>query len=889
MGKRKERRLAAMKAAGRRVKLDLFADPSGEMVDKSLQGEVGRNLNDDDQTGVPTSPSSSGQKEENPLLLLGQYSDDELDEEAVEQPNGAVKEISTDPDGKVEESADVGGSVSSNVNEAPASTVPEEPAQMDTIEKLNGGDVKENNATSTETQQNEYDKSTQDFPDASGMQIIGDVSGGWKVVMHEQSNQCYYWNTVTGETSWEMPNGLAMETGSTVDGITSLSVNGSVEYHIEGQAHVFADNSMAAYQTVLAAGNSVESSVLSDLGSSQQSNVLLPEHIRTSRDECYASNTEEKFPTALSYEAMDIHSSQLVKYGEDLLQRLKVLGGSFDGLEWIRKEIEIRISDCKALSSYGASLVPFWWHTEIQLKQLDSAISKVESSSFVKSERDGKMEVIDKNKLLGVPGSSPFRDSKTEACNQMPQSKDAKTEDLSYELSDQNLENRKEADDTVPKVEQHVEDVDMDVEMEVDDEIIGQTLPCNISNTECLSALEQVISSSLLSSDCPPAPSGESDIPPPPDEEWIPPPPPPESELVPPPPPPPEEPGLSYPLPYADSVSQPYQDQYNLGYTLPTYEYYAPATSEATNVTYYVQADGSHNLESQPTSYYEPAAAIALPVSIDVTPVESVAYYGFSGGVVPPAPVVSTEYYAAAVAVNYHDSVIPTNTRSVGFSIESESNPVPNAKVEPDISAVYSKPKSDESSTSEAPVASAIQASGTTSQSGSSLAASSSAVPKNQTKVVRSKKRTLAVASTLRSNKKVSSLVDKWKAAKEELHSEEDEEPESTYDTLERKKQKEIEVWRARQIASGEAHDNANFLPLGGDWRERVKRRRAKAKGEAGETSVESVENEKRQPDLAELSKDLPSGWQAYWDESSKEVYYGNNNTSETSWIRPTR
>ena len=36
-----------------------------------------------------------------------------------------------------------------------------------------------------------------------------------------------------------------------------------------------------------------------------------------------------------------------------------------------------------------------------------------------------------------------------------------------------------------------------------------------------------------------------------------------------------------------------------------------------------------------------------------------------------------------------------------------------------------------------------------------------------------------------------------------------------------------IEQWRAEQIASGEAKANANFQPLGGDWRERVKRKRA--------------------------------------------------------------
>ncbi|XP_026410304.1 uncharacterized protein LOC113305489 [Papaver somniferum] len=153
-------------------------------------------------------------------------------------------------------------------------------------------------------------------------------------------------------------------------------------------------------------------------------------------------------------------------------------------------------------------------------------------------------------------------------------------------------------------------------------------------------------------------------------------------------------------------------------------------------------------------------------------------------------------------------------------------------------------------------------------------------------KFARSKKKTVAVATTLRSNKKVPSLVDKWKAAKEELHEDDEDEPESAYEMLEKKKQRETEEWRARQIASGEAKDNANFQPLGGDWRERVKRKKALSKKEAVETAAPT--NGKQQPDLVELLRDLPSGWQAYWDVSSKEVYYGNTNTSETTWIRPT-
>lgn len=85
-----------------------------------------------------------------------------------------------------------------------------------------------------------------------------------------------------------------------------------------------------------------------------------------------------------------------------------------------------------------------------------------------------------------------------------------------------------------------------------------------------------------------------------------------------------------------------------------------------------------------------------------------------------------------------------------------------------------------------------------------------------------------------------------WKAAKEELNENDEDEPENAYEILEKKRQREIEVckwislfincifnwwelfpyilclqeWHAQQIASGEAKDNANFQPLGGDWYE---------------------------------------------------------------------
>ncbi|OAY65767.1 hypothetical protein ACMD2_00833 [Ananas comosus] len=845
MGKRKERRLATMMAANRRVKLDLFAEPSG-------------------------------QKEANPLLLLGQYSDDELEEQVIEQPNQAANDSSTVPSGLVEDSSDMHGNVGNNTAEASAAgDTQQEAAQQDSAKISNDGDQKENNAFPA-IQPRENEPTIHSLPNASEMQIIGDISGDWKIVMHEESNQCYYWNTVTGETSWEMPNGLDLKTGTTADG---MAVDGQMPYPIESQA--VADNTLGAYPGVLASENSEmgaygNSAFDTSEQPTQYSTVLVGMPSAESAARNLSSSLEDK---AVTTEAADIHSAQLVKHGEDLLRRLMLLEGSFDGFELIKREIEIRVSDCKVLSSYGLSLLPFWWHTETQLKQLESTINKVEASSHFESrscEKTGSQqnpsskrqsEVIDKsNPPIVVQNivSSP----RTEACNTIDESENVKS----------NVVIKKEEEEVMlSKVESHIEDVDMDVEMEVDDEenVRGETFPVNTSTDEYPAPSEKILppNSSL-------SPLEDATVPPPPEEEFIPPPPPDSEESVP--PPPPEEPAVLYP-PYA-VIPPAYPDQYNIGYTIPTYEYYSPVVSEATNVTYYAPG-GSHIIEPQPPSYYEPVtASSALPVSIDVAPVEPIAYNSFSSGVVVPLPVVSsaesTAYYVAAgPTISDITPIVP--------SVETENSSLSTLKGEPSISAIIAK--SEESAVNKGSAASTAPAPGMPSVNGSSTTVASLANPKDQSKVVRSKKRTVSVAPMLRSIKKVSSLVDKWKAAKEELHGEEDEEPESAYEILERKRQKEIEKWRARQISSGEAEDNANFVPLRGDWRDRVKRRRARAKeSEDSEIPALASGNEKKQPDLTELSKGLPSGWQAYWDESTKEVYYGNSITSETTWIRPT-
>ncbi|KAK1360675.1 hypothetical protein POM88_045149 [Heracleum sosnowskyi] len=52
------------------------------------------------------------------------------------------------------------------------------------------------------------------------------------------------------------------------------------------------------------------------------------------------------------------------------------------------------------------------------------------------------------------------------------------------------------------------------------------------------------------------------------------------------------------------------------------------------------------------------------------------------------------------------------------------------------------------------------------------------------------------------------------------------------------------------------------FQPLGGDWREPVKRKRARLLKKSVEDLSENITNGNQQPDLDKIQRDLPSGWQ---------------------------
>ncbi|KEH34105.1 WW domain protein, putative [Medicago truncatula] len=756
-----------------------------------------------------------------------------------------------------------------------------------------------------------------------------DTSSGWKMVLHEESQHYYYWNVLTGETSWEVPQVLAQADHLTNDPLPPASVNDKTD-----NVTVGVDNSnmlsaaMLGTSAAFTVDETVETSVIShkdlhDHGSQMNgcseectnenkgSNIHGDDLIRN--DDLMSLSYGGDHSIGVEEQQVEIDfPSRLVQQTESLLEMLKSLEngiiyrskGNLQGQDSLSKymlELEIRLSDFRSLSSYGSSLLPFWVHSDRKIKVLECLIN-VELLQTDKSEHAevedkpvpvaeefgeqpngvGQESEVDHNEKKGSFLTSEVSigsqtDASVEALKDVSDkfSSDAQRIPLSISTgshAETSLEVSTQIEATInPEESTHEnvcnigEDVDMDVDMEVEDMNSSENtvLDASVANDyvqtdQPFQSNPQIEYHSLL-------PEDAFAVPPPPDDEWIPPPPP-DNEHMPPPPPPDDD--QMPPLPPGDPLATCYHvipsytetgqslsyAQYNPSYLGASSEYYGQTAAEVPTSNIYGQ------IAMQPAQLYYSAVPNIYSENpqVMINPTDPVTYYEAQDGAgLKPIP-----------DINISDSGGVSGADSVSSDIPSTSAAIHDPAT-----------VSVDASVSLAPATTEVNADKTT----SSLAA------KAQTKVVRSRKRAVAVGSSLKSNKKVSSLVDKWKAAKEELL-EEEEEPESVYDALERKRQREIEEWRAKQIASGEAKDNANFQPLGGDWREKVRRKRAKAAKETvGKVEVASESSKQQKPDIVELAKGLPSNWQAYWDEASKKVYYGNVVTSETTWTRPTR
>ncbi|MCD7456140.1 hypothetical protein HAX54_030715 [Datura stramonium] len=850
-----------------------------------------------------------GQEPENPLMLLGQYSDDEVDEESVEGLKRAASENSSlDQEDKGKQAGDeennVYGEMGSTVMEVEEKAIETGSDLPSPSDRPAEDDSKENNASVSvdlHAQLSVLDQIT--APATLDAQALGDASAGWKMVLHEESNQYYYWNTVTGETSWEVPQilGHAAEqrleekvtaetecTGSaTSENLessvkmdmdtrqTGISYSDISEYRQPVDDNLFdkkEDNDEDQSGTINGSEqiDSQRNEIPSPGGSlsSGQSDHAPAGHLNGSGEDFTKHRDEDYVP---GDETEADFSSDLVKHCERLLEQLETMKGSefyvqHDRISKYALELEIRLADIRSLACNGLSLLPFWVHSERKIKLLDSEINQL----------CGRQQNVEAG-LESRRGSDHVHDANGERPS-CPATGDASEEGGAAGVTVH--------EDLTPQTVLHpAEEVDMDVDMEVEDTEPSSSLTvCDTLHAPnhapldgpSLSAQQTNLESSILEQ----TPS----VPPPPDEDWIPPPPP-DNEPFP--PPPPDEPlDQTHALPSDMESVQPFP--YNLAYPGSTFDYYGQTNPEgASNL--YATSDGHIAVTHHPLYYQIPTTFSVAPVASNH--VDPSAYYGHQDGALQPVSVVSGRESSGLPAIPVHENAAPDAIPSLDVNDRSQSDLSAKSEADVPVNLQSEKASLDVPATQSSLLATGtvsategvgVGASSTSVVTGA-VATASTALSKAQSKVLR-KKRTVGVVSTLKSNKKVSSLVDKWKAAKEELHAEEEEERESALEKLEKKRQREIEEWRAQQIASGEAKDNANFQPLGGDWRERVKRKRAEKMREAEKQPSE--ENE--QPNLDVISRGLPSGWQAYWDDSTKQVYYGNAVTSETSWNRPT-
>ncbi|XP_027334860.1 uncharacterized protein LOC113849278 isoform X2 [Abrus precatorius] len=921
MGKRKERRLAALSNAGRRVKLDLFAEPSGELGGSTVHGDAGGDIDSQHREGLPNSPSSSGQPPQNPLLLLGQYSDDEVDGGSSKEPNDMKTEsllLNEEARGALDEGLkDLDNSVS-----------------VDPVAHNNGQESAIQNSTSVDvecSERNEIHGATGNFQNEVGSKdqmyvsesfderVVTDVGFGWKMVMHEESQRYYYWNIETGETSWEVPQVLSQVDQSANDLIPPASVNDKIESAVVGVNHSNVSSAvMQDTSDAFTVDGSLETTVTSNkelYGHGSQMNGSSGECINDINgnelikndghvDLCYGGDHSSVSKFSVEEQQLDTDfPSRLVKQSESLLERLKSLTKSNgnlqvkDSFSKYMLEIEIRLSDFRSLASHGSSLHPFWVHSDGKIKVLESLINddllqpanivhnEVENKHVPVSEGLGEQQNgtrneldVDPNENKGSLLTSDVSDGSQAGASALVLLEDINnkisTNAQHVPLSDspgskmQTGEVNTQVEATInPEESTHQhgynvgEDVDMDVDMEVEDMNSSGNTPLTdgsvakdfVQTGQMVHLNPPVDYHSVLREDefvVPPPPDDEWIPPPPPDNEQVPPPPPPDNDQVPPPPGDPLAPSYTA-LPSYTETGQPFSyAQYTVSYPGASADYYGQTAAEVPSSNIY-----GHIAMPPAQLYYNSAVPnmYSENAQVMINPTDPVSYYELQDGAVTKS----------IPAININDSGVGGADRA--------SNDVPSSSR---IHAPATVSVDDGVSLPPATVEAAADNN------------ASSLVSKAHTKAGR-RKRAVAVGSSLKSNKKVSSLVDKWKAAKEELL-EEEEEPESVYEVLERKRQREIEEWHAKQIASGEAKDNANFQPLGGDWREKVKRKRARAASESVGTQ-DAIEHNQQQPDLIELCKGLPSNWQAYWDESTKQVYYGNTITSETTWTRPTR
>lgn len=399
------------------------------------------------------------------------------------------------------------------------------------------------------------------------------TDSGWKMVLHEESNSYYYWNVLTGQTSWEVPvdlvqgNESAYQPSVTLDAEIEASINNgptkSVVFEVSetdsGRPDIEVHNEN---HTDVVEGNYVNT--VDDKKTSSADGVNYNDALNNGEGQYTDSCIQETVGDLSS------DSYRLLQLGENLSERLKSLKVENENILKLMIEVDVRLADIKSLVPYGSSLLPFWLHSENQLRKLEASINN---------------EILQHSQLSQFPNV-------------------VETNEVEKKV----LENEK--DNAIP-------DDDMDVEMEVEDESGVQNRPQSEEEFKA-----------------PPPPNDEWVPPPPPDDEPLPPPPPDEPPEAAFPPPQAYSYGEEYNFTYPGSTFEYYGQQVPNGdYYVdangcqvagPLYYTYPGGTSvvEAVEpVTYYTLQEGSVSVSvpiqpvigSESVITSEPVTSVSAP------------------------------------------------------------------------------------------------------------------------------------------------------------------------------------------------------------------------------------------------------------------------------------
>lgn len=171
-------------------------------------------------------------------------------------------------------------------------------------------------------------------PLTSDSQTTGDVDSGWKMVLHEESNSYYYWNIVTGETSWEVPVVLTQGNGSAYDPKSGPEIEETHATSVDTQANheftdgmVFEAKEINNCRTELKGHNEDHADIMAndnDEGFATQSCDALSNAEAHHNDSVIQDMIGHVYPET-GAESSD--SFRLLQLGESLSERLKSLQG----------------------------------------------------------------------------------------------------------------------------------------------------------------------------------------------------------------------------------------------------------------------------------------------------------------------------------------------------------------------------------------------------------------------------------------------------------------------------------------------------------------------------------------------------------------------------------